>query len=131
MARTSSSTAATTIESETATVNYEEFVQDTLVLEYGYGDEDTGELYDLSEMEITIEVRLNKTDTVPLLSLSSTNNTVLRNHDIANGYNIKGVITDAMTLTLGPGLFNFFVKTKDANGYVNTLVVGTILLKVR
>lgn len=120
-----------TIKSETATVNYEEYVQDTLILEYGYGDEDTGVLYDMSSHEIIIEIRANKTDATPALSLSSLNNQVVTNHDIPNGYNIKGVVTDTMTATLGAGVFSFFVKTKDSNNFVNTLVIGTITLKVR
>ena len=132
MARSSSSAVTTvSIQSDTATVNYDEFVQDSIVIELGYADEETLVPYDLTGYLFTLEIRANQADLTPLYTLSTAQGTILLNHDIANGYNIKAIVTDTMTNTMGAGIFHYFMKYVDTAGLTNTLVIGTITLKVR
>ena len=118
-----------TVYSETATINYSEYVQDTISMEFGYKDSQ-GNLIDMTAYDVVAEIRKLKTDTTALLTYSSVSGSVQLNQS-AN-YNINLTITDAQTLGLGAGAFYYFVKlTKKSNGFVNTIVVGTLKLQAR
>ena len=118
-----------TIESETALINFDEFVGDTLLMQFGYCDE-KGLPYDLTGSSATLEVRRTRTDLTPLLSLSSpTNISLTPVVDGFNTYNINAEITAAQTLALGAGEFPYFIKVIDSLGKENTLIAGLIRLK--
>lgn len=118
-----------TVYSETATINYSEYVQDTINMEFAYTDSQ-GNLIDMTAYDVVAEIRRAKTDTVALLTYSSVVGTISLNHSA--DYNINYTITDAQTLSLGAGVCYHFLKlTKKSNGFVNTLVVGTLKLQVR
>jgi len=118
-----------TVYSETATINYSEYVQDTINMEFAYTDSQ-GNLIDMTLYDLVAEIRQLKTDTTALLTYSSTSGTIIVNQSA--DYNINFTITDAQTLSLGARAFYYFLKlTKKSTGFVNTLVVGTLKLQVR
>jgi len=131
MSRTAASTSEVTVESETTTINYVEFAGDSLLIELGYADEDTGELFDLTNWDVRFEMRADKTSSVALLQAFTANGTIQINHDTANGYNIKIPLSNIQTAAVGPGSYYYFIETTDTLDFVNTLVVGSITLKVK
>jgi len=131
MSRTAASTSEVTVESETTTINYVEFAGDSLLIELGYADEDTGELFNLTNWNVRFEMRADKTSSVDLLQAFTANGTIQINHDTANGYNIKIPLSNIQTAAVGPGSYYYFIETTDTLDFVNTLVVGSITLKVK
>lgn len=115
------------ITSETVTVNFIEYIQDTLIMRFAYTDS-LNTLINFTGWEIDLEVRRKSTDILPSLKKSTSSGTISTN---GSTYNIEIIITDIDTETLGKGTFPYFIKTKDTNGYINTLIVGTITLMVR
>jgi hypothetical protein len=123
MARSATSSTEATLESETAVLHYKEFVGDTLLIELGYGDEDTGIPYDLAGWDVAVTIKQN--------GVVLQQPTVELNHDIPNGYNIRSEVTSAMTQSLGAGIFELSIVTTELNGFVNTLAIGTVTLRER
>lgn len=115
--------------SETAQIDWVEYVQDSLVIELGYQDEDTGEPIDLTDSEVTMEIRQNKFDPTPLLVYSSTNGSIQKN--VNADVQIKATVTDTQTQALGVGEFHYFIKIKDSANIVNTPIIGLITLEAR
>ncbi len=115
-----------TIESNTAKIDFKEYVQDTLIMAFRYTDEE-GNLIDVTGWDVDLELRKQATDPVPLLLASIQNGIVLGSTD----YNICVTITDTQTQLLGPGTFTYFIRTKDVQGFVNTMVLGKITLRSR
>lgn len=114
--------------SETATIDWVEYVQDSLVMLLGYQD-DTGAIIDLTGSVITMEIRQNKFDTAPLLSFSSNDGSIQKN--VSTDVQIKVTVTDAQTQALGVGEFHYFIRIKDSANIVNTPIVGLITLEAR
>jgi hypothetical protein len=129
MARTSKTgTSTVTINSETAEVNYEEYAGDTIIFEYGYCDSETLEPYDLTGWDAFLEIRENVPNGTLLVRQDTTNELLELNHDNANGFNIRSLIS---TDILGVGTFKWYVVLTDPLGIVNTLVRGKITLGAR
>lgn len=126
-----------TVQSETARVNYVEYVGDTLCMKFAYKDgSSTGPLIDLSGYTLFMEVRKMDTSGVPigdaLLVRSSDNGTILLGEAAGVNENICVTLESVDTTTLGAGDFGYFiVATQVAINYVNTLIRGKLVLKIR
>ena len=115
--------------SETAQIDWVEYVQDSLVMQLGYQDEETGAVVDLTGSIITMEIRKNKFDSTPLLVFSSSDGSIQKN--VSVDVQIKVVVSDAQTQALGVGDFHYFIRIKDSANIVNTPIVGMITLEAR
>ncbi len=115
-----------TIESNTAKINYQEYVQDTLQMAFRHAD-DQNVLIDVTGWTVDLEIRKQANDLNPVLVVNEQNGVVLGGTD----YNILITVTDDQTLALGAGTFAYFVRTKDLSGFVNTLALGKLTLRTR
>lgn len=121
--------------SETVRINIIEHVQDTVRVQFAWQDA-AGRLYDLSNYLVEMELRQKQSDPSPLLKYSSavqevTNGIHPIKLNVSDTVNIWFEISAEQTQALGAGEFYYFVTTKDTEGFVNTLIVGKLLLKVR
>lgn len=115
------------ITSDTAKIDFSEYVQDSLNMQFAYADS-KGKLFDVTGWEVDIEIRAKAKDLNPILALSSNNGQI----DLSGEeFNIVALLSDVQTLALGKGDFVYFVRTKDTQGFVNTLAVGKIKLRSR
>jgi len=115
---------STSIHSETAEVNFFEFVGDTLTMSFKYISP-SGVLIDLTGWIVAIELRKAIEDANPILMLDSVNGGV----QLGGVHNIAITLSSAQTATLGVGGFYYFIRTTDTVGIVNTLIVGKIILR--
>ena len=112
---------ASKIKSNTITVNYEEYVTDTLVIELTWKDS-LGAINDLTSYTGLLEIRSKKTDTLPLKTYSFPGDLVLG----STSPNISIDIPPSDLSDLGVGTFVYFIKLTEPSGRINTLVVGSI-----
>lgn len=115
------------IESQTARVDYKDYVGDTICVRIGYSEE-SGINVDLTGYIVTATIYSNVDNGVPLLSYDQLSGK-LKTSDPT--YNIYFDITSDETTELGEGRFAYAIKLTDPLGYVNTLVNGLILLTNR
>lgn len=114
---------ATKIKSSTITINYEEYVTDTLSIDLTWKDS-SGTPIDLTGYTGLFEIRAKVTDTLPLLTRDDTNGLDLGSSDS----NITIDLTPTDLATLGPSSFVYFIRLTEPSGKVNTLVTGSISL---
>jgi len=112
---------ASKIKSNTITINYEEYITDTLVVELTWKDS-LGAIVDLSSYTGSLEIRAKKTDTLPLKTYTFPGDLVLT----GSSPNISIDIPPADLAELGLGSFPYFIKLIEPSLRVNTLVVGSI-----
>lgn len=117
---------ATTIESETAYIDFKEFVGDTLHIQLSYANAETLVPYNLLSSIVSFEI-WNKVTLIKLYDFKSTD---VGSYVVTTGlvYNIDILLPDTLTTTLGVGTFNSYIKVVDSGGLVNTLVSGKLKL---
>lgn len=117
----------TVITSDTAKLDFVEYVQDTLAILLGYSDP-KGKLIDVTGWFVDMEIRKTTKDPLPILHISTKTGHIT----LTSGkYNLSIVLSDQETFALGKGEFVYFIRTKDTQGFVNTLADGRIILKER
>lgn len=114
----------TTISSETAIVDYEEYEGDTLSMDYTWQDS-AGAYIDLTSHYAKMDVRSSAWDATALVTLTELSGITLGNATS----NLKAKLTAAQTAALGGGLFYYDIALTDGLGDVNTLISGKITLK--
>jgi hypothetical protein len=114
----------TTITSETAIVDYEEYEGDTLKMDFTWQDS-AGAFIDLTSHTAKMEVRAKAGDDAALVTLTNSLGITLGNA----ASNILAQITASQTSTIGKGKFVYDIELTDGNGDVNTLIAGKITLK--
>ena len=117
-----------TIASKTVTIDFDEYVGDTLslVADYRTLPKPGGAQIDLTGSTAQFIVKADKADVTPLIDPLSVPVTL---GDLDN--NIKVKLTDEQTSLLGEGKFFYAVVVTDSLGDVNTLITGKIKLKLR
>lgn len=118
---------STVIESQTARVDYKDYVGDTICVRVGYAEEN-GANVNLTGYIVTATVYSNVDVEIPFLSYDQLSGK-LKTTDPT--YNISFDITSSETIELGEGRFAYAIKLTDPLGYVNTLVNGLIILTNR
>jgi len=115
---------AVNVKSETVTINYEEYVGDTLSIKLTWKDA-AGNPFDLTSHSALLNIKVLVSDTSPLLTLTSAAGGVVLGNSTDN---ITVIISDTQTATLGKGKYVYALELTEPSGNVNTLVVGTIIL---
>lgn len=118
--------ASLTVQSETTRINFVEYIGDTILMQFAYKDSD-GIMIDLLNTVVRVEIRRDQLDSTPLLSFSSTDGGVDTTGTEAN---IRVAIASTQSATLLSGDYFYFVTT-ETDGYVNTLITGKLIMKVR
>jgi hypothetical protein len=115
-----------TIQSETTRINFIEYIGDTVLMQFAYKDAD-GVMIDLLNTTVSMEIRRDQLDAVPIASFSSTDGSI----DITGTEaNIKVIISATQSATFLSGDYFYFIAT-ETDGFVNTLITGKIIMKVR
>jgi hypothetical protein len=112
------------VASQTVTVDFEEYVGDTLLMLFNYKDS-TGAVIDLTGTNAVLTIATTL-DTPPVLTLTE----ALNDGIILGGTpsNIVCEIKPSQTVTLAVGTFVYRLRLTDSLLRVNTLVVGKIKL---
>ena len=116
------------IEAQTARVDFEEYLGDTLTMNFGYADEN-GTLINLASSTLYCYFSTQATPTITTLTASSSNGGI-----IVGGYPyniIVKVTATAMSTIFTEGRYNYYLTVTDAFGDINTLVNGLITFKSR
>lgn len=114
---------AAKIKSSTITINYDEYITDTLTIDLTWKDS-AGLPIDLTGYTGLLEVRSDPSDAVPLFSITELTGLVLGN----TNSNILAELTPANLSTIGLGSTSYFIRLTEPSGKVNTLVTGRIVL---
>jgi hypothetical protein len=115
-----------TIQSETTRINFIEYAGDTIKMLFAYKD-NLGAFIDLENYEVSMELRKNQEDANAILTYSSANGTVDTTGADAN---IALEISATQSASLGPGEYFYFIKLA-IDTFVNTLIVGKLVLRIR
>jgi len=111
------------IKSQTARIDFEELVGDTLPMRFAYAGP-VGNI-NLTGSIVTAEIIDPATNTA-LLTYSTAIGTIITS---GTDYNIVFDVTSAQTTQLNAGNYLYTVRIQDSLGNVNTLINGVILLK--
>lgn len=116
------------IKPKTAIINYEEHAGDTILMLWNWKTPDANGTYqqvDLTGYSCLLQIKTQKTDITPKLTLSSANGEIILGNTTNN---VEVLITDDQTTALGVGSFFYDCQFTDTLGYVNTLVEGKLKL---
>lgn len=115
-----------TVQSETTRINFIEYIGDTILMQFAYKDAD-GVMIDLLNTTVAMELRRDQLEAVPIARFTSVDGSV----DITGtDANIRIIISATQSAEFLSGDYFYFITT-ETDGFVNTLITGKLVMKVR